>query len=188
MKSGELFFFTAFTAITAFLTKIHRIHRISYENLPKNLDPGPCTMTIPSTWKLLPHFGLLFIKVYDISVYFVLELQVSNIKLKIDSYFKYIRLPYNLTVVSICAVLYWRCILRLRNSSIDRVQLLTVAFAANLLSWVITVLPHLVFIDFVWRVEQIEPVEYFQLKYALHYLYGSENGRFSPGTELRSTF
>ena len=40
MKSGELFFFTAFTAITAFLTKIHRIHRISYENLPKNLDPG----------------------------------------------------------------------------------------------------------------------------------------------------
>ena len=40
VKSGELFFFTAFTAITAFLTKIHRIHRISYENLPKNLDPG----------------------------------------------------------------------------------------------------------------------------------------------------
>ena len=46
-KAVNYFFFTAFTAITAFLTIIHRIHRISYENLPKNLDPG---LAIEDNW------------------------------------------------------------------------------------------------------------------------------------------
>ena len=62
VKSGELFFFTAFTAITAFLTKIHRIHRISYENLPKNLDPGR-NGCLANTSVGIPHSDTLSCKI-----------------------------------------------------------------------------------------------------------------------------
>ena len=64
VKSGELFFFTAFTAITAFLTKIHRIHRISYENLPKNLDPGNKTQWMWQNLELFdkPNTQFFFIR------------------------------------------------------------------------------------------------------------------------------
>ena len=40
VKSGDLFFFTAFTEINAFLTKIHRIHRISYKKISLKPRPG----------------------------------------------------------------------------------------------------------------------------------------------------
>ena len=91
-------------------------------------------------------------------------------KVAMDAYLGYFRLPYNLIVVIICAVLYLKCILKLYHSRIDRMKLLTFAFAANLLSWVVTVLPHLVFIDFVLRKDKMEPYEFFIMKFHQQYV------------------
>ena len=89
----------------------------------------------------------------------------ATMKNWILSYFKYIRLSYNVIVVSICAKLYCRCILTLRSSRVNRRnKLLTFVFAGNLISWVLTVVPHLVFLDFVMNGMHLMVQHYFVVK------------------------
>ena len=59
------------------------------------------------------------------------------------------RLGYNIFVITASGFLYFKCITTLRRSrAIDRKRLLTFVFAANLLSWVLIVMPHLIFFYF----------------------------------------
>ena len=61
-----------------------------------------------------------------------------------------LRHAYNIIVIATCCFLYSRAVIVLQKSStINRKRLLTFVFATNLASWVLTVLPHLIFIDFV---------------------------------------
>ena len=91
---------------------------------------------------------------------------------RVRANFGYFRLSYNILVVVICSVLYWRCILTIRGSRITkRTKLLTFAFAGNLFSWSVTVLPHLIYLDFVLEGEHLILHVYFIAQMIQSYLY-----------------
>ena len=59
------------------------------------------------------------------------------------------RLGYNIIVITASGYFSFKCIATLKKSrAIDRKGLLTFVFAANLLSWILIVMPHLIFFDF----------------------------------------
>ena len=93
--------------------------------------------------------------------------QLINISRKMNLFFAYFRPPYTISAVFISSLLYWRCIITLRQSLANkRRKLLTFAFAMNLFSWVLTVVPHLLFIDFVMRGVQLYLPGFFYVNHA----------------------
>ena len=100
-------------------------------------------------------------------------------------YYGYLRITYNLIVVSLCSFIYWRCIVTIRGSRFNkRVKLLTFAFAGNLISWFTTVLPHLLFFDFILKGEQITLPHLFLVKYFQFYIINVINVGFLWESDL----
>ena len=96
----------------------------------------------------------------------------------ITYYFRYFRLAYNLIVVSVCSLLYRHCILTIRNSRVNkRGKLLTFAFIGNLVGWLVTVLPHLIYLDFFLDGDQIMLPTFFYWKHFQHYLTNVSDGQ-----------
>ena len=103
-------------------------------------------------------------------VFFSVLFQFGSIVWKIVSNFGFFRLSYNVIVVLTCSVMYCRCICILRKSRVNkRTRLLTFSFAANLIGWVVTVMPHLVFLDFILDGIQITFPLFFFFKDFQHY-------------------
>ena len=73
-----------------------------------------------------------------------------------------VRLVINVVLLTVCSYLYWKCIQTLKTSShITRKKLLTIAFATNLACWAFTVVPHVIFEDFVTRERSPNFAEFF---------------------------
>ena len=106
------------------------------------------------------------------SCFVVLLFQVNFINSELNANFRYFRLTYYFLAVLLCSVLYWRCILTLQNSRTNRrTKLLTLVFTVNMISWVVTVVPHLIYMDFFLKGEQTPLVFYFLRKMVERYMY-----------------
>ena len=123
--------------------------------------------------------------IVSIDAFIVYKLQIATIYWEMNSNIAYFRLPYNVIIVLTCCILYWRCILTLRKSRTNRrAKLLTFAFAANLLSWVLTVMPHILFVDFVLSGEQLFLPFFFFLEELQNYknsFWGVSSADFDKG-------
>ena len=85
---------------------------------------------------------------------------MTCVRYKLQDVEPYFRLTVNLLVFTICVYLYSKCAVVLSSSRNTRKRLLTKTFAALLVCWFLTVIPHVTFYDFVLKEESTDFAEF----------------------------